>query len=187
MTTRPQTAKPGAKRPEAAKAAKPAAAPVGKEAARTITAPNLHKNAKPGQFIFWYKMDFVAKIAAIRSGVPAQRVGELSSIMDMPKEALMDSLGLSRATVNRKVQREQTLSPEESERLIGIQGLIGQVQAMIDTESSPDFDSAKWLATWLAAPLPALGGVRPASFMDTVEGQKYVSKLLEMAQSGAYA
>ncbi|SEO29702.1 hypothetical protein SAMN05428959_106150 [Duganella sp. CF517] len=60
-------------------------------------------------------MDFTDRIRVIRSGVPARRVGELSSAMDMPKEALMDSLGLSRATINRKVQRQQALSPEESE------------------------------------------------------------------------
>jgi uncharacterized protein (DUF2384 family) len=99
----------------------------------------------------------------------------------------MDSLGLSRATVNRKVLRDQALSPEESERVMGMQALIGQVEAMIDTDSAPEFDAAKWLANWLAAPLPALGGATPASFMDTVEGQKYIGNLLEMAQSGAYA
>ncbi|MRV70671.1 DUF2384 domain-containing protein [Duganella sp. FT92W] len=105
----------------------------------------------------------------------------------MPKEALMDSLGLSRATINRKVQREQPLSREESERVMGMQSLIGQVQAMIDADSAPEFDAAKWLARWLAEPLPALGGATPASYMDTVEGQKYVGNLLAMAQSGAYA
>jgi hypothetical protein len=73
-------------------------------------------------------------------------VGELSSAMDMPKEALMDSLGLSRATINRKVHREQALLPEESERVMGLQALIGQVQAMVDGASAPDFDPAKRLA-----------------------------------------
>ena len=187
VTTRPQTAKPVAKRPAPPSAAKPAATPAAKKAASKMTAPSLTRHAKTGQFIIWYKMDFADKIHVIRSGVPAQRVGELSSVMDMPKEALMDSLGLSRATINRKVQREQALSPEESERVMGMQALIGQVQAMIDPESAPEFNAAKWLANWLGAPLPALGGAKPGSFMDTVEGQKYVGNLLEMTQSGAYA
>jgi putative toxin-antitoxin system antitoxin component (TIGR02293 family) len=139
------------------------------------------------EFIALFEMDVADKIHTIRSGVPAQRVGELSSLMGMSKEALMDSLGLSRATINRKVQREQALSPEESERVVGMEALIGQVEAMIDAESVPEFNAAKWLGNWLAAPLPALGGATPGSFMDTVEGQKYVGNLLEMAQSGAYA
>ena len=187
MTTRRQTAKPSAKRPVPPEVAKPAEKPAAKVAAAKLTVLRLPRGTKTGEFIGWYKMDFADKIRVIRSGVPARRVGELSSAMDMPKEALMDSLGLSRATINRKVQREQALSPEESERVMGMQALIGQVQAMIDTESAPEFDAAKWLANWLAAPLPALGGETPGSFMDTVEGQKYVGNLLEMAQSGAYA
>lgn len=168
-------------------AAKPVEKPAAEVAATKLTVFRLPRGTKTAEFVSWYKMDFTDKIRVIRSGVPAQRVGELSSAMAMPKEALMDSLGLSRATINRKVQREQVLSPEESERVMGMQALIGQVQAMIDAESAPEFDAAKWLANWLAAPLPALGGQSPGSFMDTVEGQKYVGNLLEMAQSGAYA
>jgi len=187
MATRFQTAKSAPKRPAPRAAAKPAAMPEAKIATDKVTALGLTPTVQTRQFVAWYKMDFAEKIHLIRSGVPARRVGELSSAMGMPKEALMDSLGLSRATINRKVQREQALSPEESERVMGMHALIGQVQAMIDTESAPEFDAAKWLANWLAAPLPALGGATPASFMDTVEGQRHVGNLLEMAQSGAYA
>ncbi|MCG2585188.1 antitoxin Xre-like helix-turn-helix domain-containing protein [Massilia sp. TS11] len=170
MATRTQTAK-RAEPPSAAKKTK----------------LRITRNTDAKHFIHWYRMDFADKIHVIRTGVPAQLVGELASLMNMPKEALMASLGLSRATINRKVQRAQALSPEESERVMGMQALIGQVQSMVGTESARDFDAAKWLANWLAAPLPALGGATPASFMDTVEGQKYVGNLLEMTQSGAYA
>lgn len=186
MTARTLPVKSATKRPAQSASAKPSAAAAVKKAAPEVILFSPKQSAKSGQYIAWYKMDFADKIRVIRSGVPAQHVGELSSIMDMPKEKLMESLGLSRATINRKVQREQVLSPEESERVMGMQALIGQVQAMVDTEHVPDFDAAKWLANWLAAPLPALGGATPASFMDTVEGQKYVGNLLEMAQSGAY-
>lgn len=186
MTTRPQTSKPSAKRAAPPAAAKPAAVSAAKKSPRVVTVLS-PRHGKTGQFIFWYKMDFAEKIDVIRSGVPAQCVRELSSVMDISKEALMDSLGLSRATINRKVLREQALSPEESERVMGVQALIGQVQAMIDAESAPEFNAAKWLANWLSSPLPALGGATPGSFMDTVEGQKYVGNLLEMTQSGAYA
>ena len=187
MTTRSQTGKPAVKRSAPLAVAKVAATQATRKPARKVTVLSLNRDTKTGQLTSWYKMDVADKIHVIRSGVPAQRVGELSSVMNMPKEALMDSLGLSRATINRKVQREQRLSPDETERVMGMQALIGQVQAMIDTESTPEFDAAKWLAGWLAAPLPALGGATPASFMDTVEGQKYVGNLLEMVQSGAYA
>lgn len=166
MSTRPIATKPASKHTASAAAKR-------KPSQLNVIKATRDSAARP--FIAWYTMDFSDKILAIRSGVPAQRVGELSSAMDIPKEALMDSLGLSRATINRKVQLDQALSPGESERVMGMQSLIGQVQAMIDAESAPDFDAAKWLAQWLAAPLPALGGNTPGSYMDTVEGQKYVS------------
>lgn len=186
MTSRSQNVKPVAKRPASPAIIKSTATPAIKKVSQNIGAHSLAALPKTGQFLHWYKMDFTEKINVIRSGVPAQRVGELSSVMNIPKEALMDSLGLPRATVNRKVLREQSLSPDESERVMGMHALIGQVQSMINTDSAPDFHAAKWLANWLAAPLPALGGATPASFMDTVEGQKYVANLLEMTQSGAY-
>jgi len=187
MSTRPVATKSANKRMASPAAPKTTAAPAAKRKTPQLKVFKATRKSSAGPFIAWYKMDFNDKILAIRSGVPAQRVGELSAVMDIPKEALMDSLGLSRATINRKVQLEQALSPGESERVMGMQSLIGQVQAMIDAESAPHFDAAKWLAQWLAAPLPALGGNTPGSYMDTVEGQKYVSTLLEMAQSGAYA
>lgn len=186
MSTRVPTARSATKRSSPA-AAQPAAGRAVKQVAAKSSAVAVRKSGTAGAFLAVYKMDFTDKIHTIRTGVAAQRVGQLSAIMGIPKEALMDSLGLSRATINRKVQREQSLSPEESERVMGIEAMIGQVEAMIDTENAPEFDAAKWLANWLAAPLPALGGATPGSFMDTVEGQKYVGNLLEMVQSGAYA
>lgn len=129
------------------------------------------------------------RIEEIRQGIPARRISELSGAMEVPKERLIDSLGLSRATVNRKASQGQSLSREESERVLGMQVLIGQVQAMVAGAGAEaaDFDAARWLAQWLAQPLPALGGDTPASYLDTVEGQKLVARLLAMAESGAYA
>ncbi|RZI40451.1 DUF2384 domain-containing protein [Herbaspirillum sp. HC18] len=106
----------------------------------------------------------------------------------MAKEALIDTLRLSRATVNRKARDNMTLSQDESERVLGVEYLIGQVENMVQESGDPEgFDAAKWVSNWLNSPLPALDGQKPASFMDTVEGQKLVSNLLATAQSGAYA
>jgi putative toxin-antitoxin system antitoxin component (TIGR02293 family) len=127
------------------------------------------------------------RIKIIRLGIPARRVGALARTMDRPKERLMEVLNLKRATINRKEKRNEALSVEESERLMGVESLIGQVAAMIGSNAPPDFDPAHWVASWLDSPIPALGGRQPASFMDTVEGQKYIANLLEMSVSGAYA
>jgi len=66
--------------------------------------------------------------------------------------------------------------------------LIGLVQTMVEQSGNPEgFDAKLWVCDWLSHPLPALGGKMPASYIDTLEGQKLVVELLAMSQSGAYA
>ena len=76
----------------------------------------------------------------------------------------------------------------ESERVIGLASLIGQVQAMMQGSGEPeDVDAAAWMSRWLREPVPALGGVAPLDLIDTMQGQALVSKTLAQMQSGAYA
>ena len=66
--------------------------------------------------------------------------------------------------------------------------LVGQVREMVAESGDPaGFDAALWLARWLQRPLPALGGRRPAEFMDTADGQSLVSTMVARMQTGAYA
>lgn len=153
----------------------------GRRAVTTVNANFLHSTNL-------YRVDPQTRIAAIRKGIPASTVGELSSTMGISKELLLGSLGLSRATISRKEKDKTALSKDESERLLGVASLIGKVHMMVEESGDPTgFDAARWLADWLAQPLPALGGATPASYMDTFEGQKLVAELLSMSQSGAYA
>lgn len=135
-----------------------------------------------------YRFDPQARIAVIRQGIPASMIGNLSSRMGMSKEYLLYSLGLSRATISRKEKDATVLSKDESERVLGVETLIGMVQTMVEQSGDPaGFDAARWVSAWLTKPLPALAGETPASYMDTFEGQKLVAELLSMSQSGAYA
>ena len=128
------------------------------------------------------------RIALIRQGIPASTVSRLAARMGMSKEWLLASLGLSRATISRKEKDASLLSKDESERVLGVETLIGMVQAMVERSGDPvGFDAARWTADWLSKPLPALAGATPASYMDTFEGQKMLRELLAMSESGAYA
>ncbi|ESQ79093.1 antitoxin Xre-like helix-turn-helix domain-containing protein [Asticcacaulis sp. YBE204] len=135
-----------------------------------------------------YRASPLQRVRLVRDGVPASEVKDMARLMDMPQEKLLQSLGLSMATVNRKAKRAEGLSSEDSERVLGVSNLIGQVQVMVEQSGLSDgFDAAKWLAHWLDQPLPALGGERPADYLDTLEGQRLISSLLAQSQSGAYA
>lgn len=66
--------------------------------------------------------------------------------------------------------------------------LVEQVQVMVEQSGdTTGFDAAKWVARWMEEPSPALGGNRPAAYMDNVEGQELVFNLVARMQSGAYA
>lgn len=100
----------------------------------------------------------------------------------------MLTLGLARATVDRKARANQPLSADESSRLLGLARLVGQVQLMVEESGRPEgFVAAEWVAQWLEQPLPALGGQRPGELMDTPDGQRLIADLVVRMQSGAYA
>lgn len=135
-----------------------------------------------------YRFDVQARIALIRQGIPASMISSLSARMGMSKEILLSSLGLSRATISRKERDASVLSKDESERVLGVETLIGMVQTMVEQSGDPaGFNAARWVSDWLTKPLPALAGATPASYMDTFEGQRLVAELLSMSESGAYA
>lgn len=129
-------------------------------------------------------------IGGIRCGEPAVRIFELSRLLGLPRGTLLAFLGISLASVNRRVEAHLPLSVEESKRVEGIESMVGQVQAMVE-EGVPDetagFDAARWLGHWLRHPLPALGGRLPASYLHTLDGQRLVRKMLAMIASGSYA
>lgn len=135
-----------------------------------------------------YRLDALRRISMVRAGVPAAVLLTLAKAMSIPRERLYAMLGLARATANRKLQAGQRLSPDESERVLGLLRLIGQAEAIVsDAGEAEQFSAAAWVAAWLDRPLAALGGRRPGEFMDTGEGRELLSNLLASMQSGAYA
>lgn len=127
------------------------------------------------------------RVFMIRKGVPAVEVVEIGRGMLVTKERMYNILDLPRATVDRKIKKGEVLSPEQSERVIGLERLIGQVAVMVaESGNAAGFDAGQWVGEWLECPLPALGGMKPAEFMDTMEGQELVSRLIAQSQSGTY-
>lgn len=128
------------------------------------------------------------RVRLFKNGVPANVVDVIAKSMSVPTERLVGTLGLARATVDRKARENNSLSRGESSRVLGMAWLLGQVQSMVDESGDPaGFNAPVWLAAWLERPLRALGGRRPAELMDTQEGQSIVSYVVARMQSGAYS
>ncbi len=128
------------------------------------------------------------RVTMIRKGVPASILVEMGRTMDISNDLLWTTLALPRSTVTRKIQKKEFLSAEQSERVLGLERLVGQVEEMVRQSGNTEgFDAGRWVGEWLQRSLPALGGKKPAEFMDTMAGQDLISKLLAQSQSGAYA
>ena len=154
---------------------------------KTPTSRVAHK-VMPLNFLGMYRADPMERIQIIKRGMPARTVEAMAKRMAVPKEGLVATLGLARATVDRKARDNKTLSTDDSARVLGMARLVGQVEEMVaESGDSTGFDAAAWVAQWLQSPLPALGGKPPAEFMDTADGQALVSTLMARMQTGAYA
>lgn len=136
-----------------------------------------------------FGLSALERVRLVKQGVPARTVQEMSVAMGLPREQLMRAVGLARSTVERKITQRGPLSQSESEKLVGVERLIGQVDAMVrEAGAAPDdFDAARWFARWMADPVPALGGVAPQELLDTADGREAISTLLYQMKSGVYA
>jgi putative toxin-antitoxin system antitoxin component (TIGR02293 family) len=155
--------------------------------ARRQAASNGNKAAK-FSCLGVYHASPLERISLIKRGVAASDVKLLLADLHIAQGAGFKALNLSTATVNKKAKTGDVLSSEESERVIGLAKLVGQLEAMVDESGEPaGFDARSWIARWLTEPLPAFGGARPVDLIDTMEGQGLVSSALAKLQSGAYA
>ena len=144
--------------------------------------------ARALDFVDLFRAVPVERVARVKAGVMARDLTPIGQRMALSNERLYALLGLSRSTVDRKVREDKPLSRDEGERVLGMARLVGQAEAMVaESGDAADFDAPKWLAGWLAQPLPALADRAPGEFMDTAEGQALVAGLLGLMQSGAYA
>jgi putative toxin-antitoxin system antitoxin component (TIGR02293 family) len=135
----------------------------------------------------WEATPLAQRAALIRQGVPAAWLREIEISTGLSRASLCRLLGLKVSTINRRLQHRQRLSPDESERLMGMHRLIGQVQALVrDCGTDPAFDAAAWFIGWMQRPNQALGDAPPADFLDTADGRAQISALLGAMRSGSY-
>ena len=135
-----------------------------------------------------YDLASIELVPIIRKGLPAEVVPATAHDMGVSKETLFHWLGMARSTTNRKVLEKNVLSPDASEKILGLQKLVGLVESIMEESgTASDFNAAHWVAQWLEMPLPAFGNKKPSEYMDTLTGQEMVARALARMQSGAYA
>lgn len=123
------------------------------------------------------KMPPAKKIAMIREGVDVALLIGAGQYYGISQTSLSRLIGVSDATVARKIKAGGRLSPQESERLARI--------AAVEAEAEDVFDSQDLARSWMLEPNLALGEP-PLSLLDTDAGAEEVRKVLaSIAYGGA--
>jgi putative toxin-antitoxin system antitoxin component (TIGR02293 family) len=118
-------------------------------------------------------------VMLIRKGLPSAALKSVAKHMDLSALATVESLGLAKRTIARRLQEKKPLSPEESERLVRLARVLAQA-----TEVLGSVEKAR---RWLQKPSRALGGEVPIRMLDTDVGATAVTQELGRIDYGVFA
>jgi len=124
-----------------------------------------------------------------RAGVPGTFIKDLSRAMKIPSSRIFRILGVPKATAEKKAATGAMLAGRGGQAALGMMKLLGIARSIVANSTARearDFDAAEWLGIWIERPQPALGGRKPADFLDTPTGVEVVARLLGSVESGAY-
>lgn len=124
-----------------------------------------------------------------RLGVAGTFITDLSKRMALPSSRVFDMLRIPPATAARKSAAGALVDGRAGLAAIGMIKLLGIAQDIVDDSTADEarnFDTVKWLGQWIERPQAALGGRKPADYLDTPTGLQIVTQLLGAIRSGAY-
>ncbi|MGQ0599407.1 antitoxin Xre/MbcA/ParS toxin-binding domain-containing protein [Aquabacterium sp.] len=124
-----------------------------------------------------------------RLGVAGTFITDLSKRMELPSSRVFAMLRIPPATAARKAASGAVVDGRAGLAAIGMIKLLGIAQDIVEDSTAleaQDFDTVKWLGQWIERPQPALGGKKPADYLDTPSGVEMVAQLLGAMRSGAY-
>lgn len=124
------------------------------------------------------KMAPTKKIKMIRDGVEVTLLVGAGQYYGIPQAKLSRLVGISDATITRKIKAGGKLSPQESERLTRIAAVAAEAEDM--------FSAPELAKRWMLESNLALGEA-PLSLLDTDAGADEVRKILASIAYGCVA
>lgn len=120
--------------------------------------------------------------------VPALTLKIIAEDLGVPSHRVANWLGLSSRAMSRKVRLRQSLNLSESEKVLALARIVGQLVSADPSSDAQALAAAfRWLGSWFERPVPALGGLAPSVFMDTAEGRQLISVTVAQILVGSYA
>ncbi|MBC7980503.1 MAG: DUF2384 domain-containing protein [Armatimonadetes bacterium] len=117
-------------------------------------------------------------IAQLSAGLPIAELRKLAVALKMNIEKLAVLLGISPATLHRRVKQGK-LDARESERLVRYARLLGIANDVFESQ-----DAGR---AWLAAPQFGLGGQMPLEYARTEVGAREVESLLGRIEHSVFS
>ncbi len=117
-------------------------------------------------------------IQSLKIGLPVQELDDLRSSLDVSMERLVPMLGISKATLHRRMLAGR-LDPAESDRVVRFARLMGKA---VEVMESPENARA-----WLTSAQRGLGGAVPLEYAETEVGAREVEDLLGRIEYGVYS
>lgn len=118
----------------------------------------------------------VEAIESVRQGVSIGTLDRMVQVLSIDREVLLDILGISTRTLQRKFRSNDRLSPMASDRLSRV-NRIYQLAASV-------FGDEKKAADWLKRPSRALANELPIRLLDTDLGTQQVEQELRKIEYG---
>jgi len=130
-----------------------------------------------------YKANPMERIEMVRAGFPVSFFSKTAKLLRITHGQLCRVLSISKTSIARKKQAGKSLSLAQSERVLGILMLVGEVEAIMTDkgDNSVKFDAGTWISGWINEPLPALNHLTPQQLMDTDEGWRLVRRMLRQS------
>jgi len=120
-----------------------------------------------------------AIISQIKQGLPYSSFEALYKTVDIPQKKLAEAINVTHRTLSRR-KKEHKFQSDESERLLRIGRIVDRAIALMEG----DVNMAK---SWLAQPVPALGGKTPLEYADTEPGAHEVMTLIGRLEHGVFS
>lgn len=114
-------------------------------------------------------------LAQLEQGLPADAFGRVQSLLGVSQRVLADYLGMSEATLHRRLTAGR-FTAEESERLYRYAEILEKATQLFE-------DGAK-ARMWLSKPAVALGGQTPLGFARREQGAREVLDVIERLEHG---
>jgi putative toxin-antitoxin system antitoxin component (TIGR02293 family) len=115
----------------------------------------------------------------IRSGLPSAALERMARHLDLSAVATIESLGLAKRTIARRLHEHKPLSSEESERVVRLARVFAEAKHVLGEEAKA--------RRWMQKPSRALGGETPLHLLDTDIGANAVFDELGRIEHGVFA